>query len=336
MSSMDKRRPHRHFSRQRRLSSTQRLGLAVSSFLLLLTAYQVLEFQHVNVAPNLISSSLENRMDNGKHDWMIVATMFSDQPRYIAAMAAQTDTWLEPVPQHRVFAVGPDVTLTQTPNGNAFPRIVPITRPDNELWMKRLQQFAEAHRMLRNGVDFDWFLSGNEDWYVNLEAMKATLDKYGVNPREEAVVYSGFGCGQHWEFHKDSKNNTLPEPQGWVNEFICEGVERHGGFCAGVGVVASKKAVELMFRNGEEALYKIAWDLPVRPTDDLVLSCVIYGLQDKVEQRAQIWSVGSRVEDLDSEVPTIIHAVAQNSPLTPDEFIRATHDRIKSKESSER
>jgi len=314
--------------KQRQLSKTQCLGLVVASILLVATAYNLLDSPTLSSEPTLIaSSSLE---DDGKYDWMVVATMFSDTPKYIASLGAQMDTWLSGVPLHRIFAVGPNVTLDSTPDGNQYPRIIPITQPDRELWMKRLQQFTEAHRLLQSGVEFDWLLSGNEDWYVNMDKMKEILDTEGVNPREEAVVYSGFGCGQHWQYHKNSKNNTVPAPPQWTKRFVCHEVAEFGGFCAGVGVVATRKAVEIMLEDGVEAFYAKATALPLLHTDDIILSCVVYAYGGRVQQRVQIWphitGVASWMKTEPRRTVTVMHA-RPDSPdgMSPAEMIRTVY-----------
>ena len=312
------------------------MRLLVSTGLLFITIYHLFVSRDLEVQSSLIATSQD---DDGTHDWMIVATMFSDQPKYIAALGAQLDTWMAPIPNHRLFMVGPNVTLTKTPDGNDYPHLITITRPDSELWMKRLQQFAEAHRMLQSGVEFDWFLSGNEDWYVNVDKMKAQLDKHGVDPRQEAIVYSGFGCGQHWEYHKDSKNGTLPEPDYWPKTFICEGVEQHGGFCAGTGVVVTRKALEVIMQDGEAAFYAKATSLPALPTDDLVLSCVIYAYEGRVNQYVQIWRDVEGIREWNAQKASgtvaVMHA-RQHDPngLAPAVLIRTVYAEDIEKKSS--
>jgi hypothetical protein len=226
------------------------------------------------LSQNESAGGVRNRNEN-----FVVGIMFANQPRYIKSLLAQSETWLATFPKDRVFAVGPDVSINSDP---VFPRVVPTPCPDRELWCKRLKQITEAFRLLKSGITFDWLLSGNEDWYVHIPAMRRSL--LGKDA-DEPVVYASLGCSQEWQYHKDSKGGTVPEPPGWPRGIGCDTLRKRGGTCLGDGAVFSRAAIEIMMEDGEDGLFNLTRSQPfewnTHPQDDPVLSCVVYAFGDK-------------------------------------------------------
>lgn len=265
-----------------------------------------------------------------KHDPIeefIVGIMFANKKKYLDSLQAQSETWLGAFPKDRVFAVGP----TDAINGNPiFPRGVQTPCPDRDLWCKRLKQIPEAYRLLKAGINFDWMLSGNEDWYVNVPAMKSALE--GKDPNQP-VVYSNLGCSQEWQYHKNSKNNTIPKPQGFLEGIGCKSLRERGGLCLGDGAVISRAAVETMMSYGEAGLFNLTQSQPfewgTHPQDDPVLSCVVYAFEDKgaklVEKpwKGQPHVGRGGVVTVDPKTATV-HAVPQDG-LDAATIIRKAH-----------
>ena len=224
---------------------------------------------------------------------VVVGIMITNRNDYYDALQAQTETWLKGIAKERTFVVGPLDTRGQPERRSGLPRFVPSPCVDQELWCKRLEHVVEAGRLLDQGVDFDWLWSGNEDWYVDVEAFSDVLANVKRGP-DEAVVYTGIGCSQWWKYHENSKGDTLPKPDGYVEYESCQILKEKGGVCGGFGIVFSRKAVQIMMRDGSAALYERTLSLPFKwdtlPQGDPVLSCVVYSLFDgEIDFEAQPW-----------------------------------------------
>ena len=277
-------------------------------------------------------SSKSQPRHHAQNDKFVVGVMFADQPRYIDSLLAQAETWMKEFPPERVFCVGPFDKLKERHAKQQhilFPRGIASPCPDRELYCKRMKQIAEAHRLLKSGIDFDWFLSGNEDWYVNVDAMKKALQHKDPN---QPVVYSGLGCAQEWRYHRDSKNGTLPAPSYWPRPTGCGKLRKHGGLCLGVGAVISRAAIQIFMEHGEEQLFALTRAQPFpwehHPQDDPVLSCVVYALEEErgLRLEREPWrgvSGVSGVERVDATVGTV-HAVPSESVSAAD-IIRKAH-----------
>jgi hypothetical protein len=262
-------------------------------------------------------------------DKVVVGLMVSAEERYYDALQAQGETWLKSIPSSRVFVVGPKDESGSRPD---LPRFIPSPCVDRNLWCKRLQQIVEAHRILTSGISFDWLLSGNEDWYVNVPAILDTLkDKSPL----DAIVYSSLGCGQHWEYHKNSKGGILPRPKSWPNRQQCDALSQRGGICGGSGIVLSRRAVEVLMKDGGTALFNRTHALPFDwksyPQDDDVLSCIIYELDGQVQLELFTWQEGARQGSFIKDCPTChvttVHAVQFNS-MTAANILRKAHTLI--------
>lgn len=173
-------------------------------------------------------------------------------------------------------------------------------------------------------------LSGNEDWYVNVPAMRKVLEDRDPN---SPVVYSSLGCSQQWEYHKDSKGGTIPQPPGWPKGDGCDALRKRGGTCLGDGAVFSRAAIVTMMQDGEEHLFNVTRSLPFEwdshPQDDPVLSCVVYAFEDKgVKLEEKPWEAQRDYTQNGimkvNEQATSIHAVPREG-MDAAEIIRKVH-----------
>ena len=215
------------------------------------------------------------------NDIFVVGIMFSKAPRYIDSLQAEVDTWMTEIDMNRTFAVGPKDAIAHK---TGFPRVTEERCPDRSLWCKRISHILGAYNLLKSGTHFDWLLSGNEDWYVNLPAMREALSAKNPN---DPVVYASMGCDFAWQHNPSSENGTKPMPKGYrVNpKTQCEGLSKGGGVCGGYGVVFSRGAIEAMMQEGEKRLFDKAkigpFDWSKHPQDDTVLSCLVYSFAHK-------------------------------------------------------
>jgi hypothetical protein len=270
-------------------------------------------------------------ISDNQNENLIVSVIFAaNKQKYLDSLQAQAETWMSVFPKERVFAVGPANTIKGKPN---FPRGVQTPCPDRELWCKRIQQIPEAFKLLQSGIHFDWMLSGNEDWYVNVPQMREALaDKNPNNP----VVYSTLGCGKAWEYMPESKGGTVPDPSKKPDKKRCEALREHGGSCLGDGAVFSRAAIEVMMQYGEAGLFNLTRSLPfeweTHPQDDPVLSCVVYVFGDKgVRLESKPWKAQRQytkdgVMKIDEDT-TSIHAVPREG-MDAAEIIRKVHSAL--------
>jgi hypothetical protein len=124
---------------------------------------------------------------------------------------------------------------------------------------------------LRDGVDFKWLLTFNEDQYVVVEHALEGLKT--LNPNDPMVV-AGIGCGRRWSYVNPGK----PKPEGWNDKSTCEGVERHGGICGGFGIFVSRAAVDAFFQKGPSAFWESARPYlgKSKAQDDDSVACLTY------------------------------------------------------------
>jgi hypothetical protein len=60
-------------------------------------------------------------------------------------------------------------------------------------------------------------------------------------------ILSMVGCGQGWEYHRESKNGTLPKPEGYIDPtYVCESVWKHGSLCSAAGMFVSIGALDAL------------------------------------------------------------------------------------------
>ncbi|KAL3911788.1 MAG: hypothetical protein SGARI_001474, partial [Bacillariaceae sp.] len=202
------------------------------------------------------------------------------------------DTWMSEIDMNRIFAVGPKYAVAQR---TGFPRVTEERCENRSLWCKRVAHILEAYNMLKSGTHFDWVLSGNEDWYVNLPAMREALS---VKDPNDPVVYATMGCGFDWSHNPSSDNGKKPMPQGYRTDSTtqCEELSKGGGVCGGYGIVFSRGAIEAIMQEGEERLFDTAkigpfnWKRHLQ--GDPVLSCLVYSFADKgVRMEERPWMV---------------------------------------------
>jgi hypothetical protein len=275
----------------------------------------------------------EDEEVRSKNSIFVAGLMFTDKDHYLDALQAMADTWLTLIPQQRVFAVGPASAAGKRRN---MPRLVPTPCPDRELWCKRLLHIVEAYKMLKSGTPFDWLLSGNEDWYVNLPAMRKAFE--GKSP-DDPAVFTSLGCSQAWEYHESSKNNTVPKPGNWPVNQQCKTLSIRGGGCFGSGVVFSRRAIEIMMEGGEESLFNLTKSLDFNwdghPQDDPVLSCLVYAFDDKIRFELHPWQSSGGYQFLkdgateQQRTIATLHAVRQRDMnMTTAEMLYAIHSRM--------
>lgn len=269
---------------------------------------------------------------------IVVGLMVTDRDDYYNALKAQADTWLKSIPPRRKFVVGP-IDIRHPERRGVYPRFVPSPCGDRELWCKRVEHVVEAGRLLEQGVEFDWLWSGNEDWYVDVEALVDSLKHRSRGPYE-AVIYSGLGCSQWWEYHKDSKNNTLSKPPHWPAAPSCQTVKERGGICGGNGIIFSRKSVDIMTKDGGDALIERTLKEPFpwmnHPQGDPVLSCVVYSFNGEIEFEDIMWNFSSDGAALETKIKpknkmadcprcrvATVHAVKQESLSAADIIYKA-------------
>jgi hypothetical protein len=267
------------------------------------------------------------------NDVFVVGIMFANKPKYIEALHAESETWMSAVSKERIFAVGPADAIADR---EGFPRAIQSPCSDRELWCKRIQHIPEAFKMLQSGINFDWLLSGNEDWYVHLPSMRKAL---ADNNPDDPIVFSALGCSMTWKHTQDSKNGTVQKPSNFIEHQQCEAVSKKGGICAGNGVVFSRGAIEIMMEDGEESLFNITTSQPFdwrsHPQDDPVLSCLIYALEHKgvhIELKPWHGTTTQNIFEYGSKFPlrhlsdsfTTVHALSYND-LTPAQVLKKLH-----------
>jgi len=284
----------------------------------------VVKHEHeARMATSAIHSSSSSNQKKNPNEIFVAGVMFSAMPKYIDALRAEYDTWMQEIPNERVFAVGPaDVTADE----NGFPRAVQSPCVDRSLWCKRVQQIVEAYKLLKRGINFDWLLSGNEDWYVHLPIMRESMAKY--NP-SDPVVYSGIGCNIGLLI---CENQPAPRPHDYpVKVLRCEDLEGRPGFCFGGGVVFSRAAVEKFMQFGEEGLFNITKSLPFdwkrHPQDDQVLAGLMYIFEDQgMRMEVHPWSERDGKDTIKRGLGPVgtVHAVAFEG-TSPGEILRKVH-----------
>ena len=300
-----------------------------------------IEHYHLRSIPVTVSTG--KKESPGVPSRLLVGLMVTDREDYYEALQAQSDTWLQEIPPERAFVVGP-IDFKNAERRKTLPRFVPSPCVDRELWCKRLEHVIEAARLLEKGVEFDWLWSGNEDWYVDVEALQNVFEHVMLGP-DHAVVYSSLGCARYWEFHPNSNGNTFPKPAGWPEAPQCQTLKEKGGICGGPGIVFSRKAVEIMMRDGANALYERTLEQPFawnsHPQDDTVLSCVIYSFQGDINLEEMPWISTSDIAQLSRVANSLsiqkdcprchvatFHAVKQAN-MSAAELILKAHDRLK-------
>jgi hypothetical protein len=244
-----------------------------------------------SLPPAVTTSVKPKTTTTNPNDMFVVGIMFADKQKYVDSLQAEVDTWMSEMDMERIFAVGPERTIAHK---QGFPRAVKSRCVDRSLWCKRVQHIAEAHKMSQSGIHFDWLLSGNEDWYVNLPTMREVL---GAKDPNDPVVYAALGCGYDWEHNPNSKGGTLPMPKGYrVNpKQQCDALSQKGGICGGYGVVFSRAAIEIMMQNGEDGLFNTTQSAPFKWNTHLqgdpVLSCLIHAFADRgVRMEEKPWA----------------------------------------------
>jgi hypothetical protein len=87
----------------------------------------------------------------------------------------------------------------------------------------------------------DWLLALHEDSYVILEHLPLLK---ALDPRIPQIA-SSVGCGQGWKYHLESKNGTVPVPEGWIEpDYVCENVWKRGALCSAAGMFVSIAALD--------------------------------------------------------------------------------------------
>jgi len=89
----------------------------------------------------------------------------------------------------------------------------------------------------------DWLVALHEDSYVVVEKLSKLMN---ADPRVPQIA-SMVGCGQGWEYHAESKNGTMPKPDGYIDpEYACENVWKRGALCSAAGMFVSIAALEAL------------------------------------------------------------------------------------------
>jgi hypothetical protein len=174
---------------------------------------------------------------------VVVSAQVTNSPRYVRFLRAQLDTWLGRIPEERRFVVGPQ-------SGDTHGLWTRSNCSDRDMSCKRLMSIYNGYLALRDGVDFKWLLTFNEDQYVMVEHVLEHLED--LNP-DEKMILSGIGCGRRWEYVNPGK--PRPDDWGWSPR-SCSDVEHHGGICGGFGIFFSRAAVEAFFVNGASAFWQ--------------------------------------------------------------------------------
>lgn len=90
----------------------------------------------------------------------------------------------------------------------------------------------------------DWLVALHEDSYVVVEHVSKEL--MNADPRVPQIA-SMVGCGQGWEYHRESKNGTLPRPAGYIDpDYVCENVWKRGALCSAAGMFVSIAALDAL------------------------------------------------------------------------------------------
>lgn len=253
---------------------------------------------------------------------LLVALMTSNEERYFRSLQSQVETWVTDIPNENVFVVsGDDLPIEKR---NQFPKLRWIGSgcKDMQLYCKRIMHIIEAYRMLQTGQSFEWLLSGNEDWYVNINNVQNYLKQQDPN---QAVIYTFTGCGA---------DDVREEIEG--KNHTCEPILHNGGgICAGEGVFIPRRVVEILMADGEEALWERTHQQPFdfqngRPQDDPVLACVVYSYRGIISLQLPPWEDYSfdaipevRCPGPDCRI-SVLHAVP-NQNMSAADIIRQTH-----------
>jgi len=141
---------------------------------------------------------------------------------------AQLETWAADIPKEFMMIVG-------GPYGKT-----PCEERDSSCKEAVLMYRARSRMQQLNA---GWLLALHEDAYVVLEHMPKLKE---LDPRTPQIL-SMVGCGQGWEYHPESKNGTVPRPDGYIEpKRVCDSVWKHGSLCSAAGMFVSIGALDAL------------------------------------------------------------------------------------------
>jgi len=174
---------------------------------------------------------------------LVVGIQTSHLEQYVKCLETQFSTWATHKARDGFVIVGgpyDDYKLGLTKNLN------PCDELDQDC-KEGLLLYRAAQRV--RALNATWFISTQEDTYIFMDHLITTLRSFDAN---KIGVLASFGCGRGWVNHPDSRDGTLPRPQGFVEpDFSCEAVWQKGGICNGMGSVYSRAALEKLVPKGQ-------------------------------------------------------------------------------------
>lgn len=212
-----------------------------------------------------VSPSVEDGPAGEDIPKMIFGIEACTAPAFEAMLDAQLDSWARRVGTDRIIISGGD-------KDTGPQRIcAEVNKGYARLCKEATMLYRAAVRAEHEG--FKWLVGLHEDSFVRLNMLPALN---GLDP-DRPVVLSGWGCGQNWTYHKESKNGTMPLPPGWQDPVgSCYEVETGGGICSSAAFFVSRGALLKLRGNRtlEEfvALHKAA---SISEQTDMATSCLL-------------------------------------------------------------
>jgi len=170
---------------------------------------------------------------------------------------AQLETWAASVPKEHIVIVG-----------GAYGR---TSCMEQDSACKEAVLLFRARRRMRE-LKADWLLALHEDSYVVVEHLSKLMEADPHIPQ----IASSIGCGQGWEYHVESKNGTMPKPEGYVEpEYVCDSVWKRGALCSAAGMFVSIAALDALTYGLTEDEFIKAHRNSLAPhlRDDLATQC---------------------------------------------------------------
>lgn len=221
----------------------------------------------IAISPRVVDGGLLDAISASDEDIpnIIFGIEACTAPAFEAMLDAQLDSWARRVGTDRIIIsggrkdTGPERICAEVNQGYA------------RLCKEATMLYRAAVRAEHEG--FEWLAGLHEDSFVRLNMLPALK---GLDP-DRPVVLSGWGCGQNWTYHKESKNGTMPLPSGWSEPTgSCYEVETGGGICSAAAFFVSRGALLKLRGNRtlEEfvALHKAA---SISDQTDMATSCLL-------------------------------------------------------------